>query len=51
MKDLLKQISADNLFGESVYFEKNEHLKVAGSVDTNLYYIEKGPNSLHDRQI
>ncbi len=37
--DLLK---ANNLFEEELVVKRNEFLKVAGTVDTNIYFIEDG---------
>ena len=42
LRDLLAKIKEDDLFEKSICLKKNEYLKIANSVDTNLYYVQKG---------
>lgn len=39
---LLDEIDAHNLWQKKVTLKRNEYLKVAGSIDTNLYFIVSG---------
>ncbi len=39
---LLDEIEAQNLWQKQVILKRNEYLKVAGSIDTNVYYIVSG---------
>lgn len=39
---LLEEIEAQNLWQKRLLLKRNEFLKVAGSVDTNVYYIVSG---------
>ncbi len=40
--ELISGLIENNLFEKTIELSRNEYLKTAGSVDTNLYYIEKG---------
>ncbi|WP_166920445.1 Crp/Fnr family transcriptional regulator [Flavobacterium poyangense] len=40
--DLIHLIQQNNLVEKTITIERNEFLKVKGSVDTNIYYIEEG---------
>lgn len=39
---LIETIEKENLWDKEVEIERNEYLKVKGSIDTNLYFIKKG---------
>ena len=39
---LVEIIEHDNLWEKDIEINRNEYLKVKGSIDTNLYFIEKG---------
>lgn len=39
---LLQSINDDNLWDNHIVLKRNEFLKIAGSTDTNLYYIVNG---------
>lgn len=39
---LLEEIEERNLWQKQVTLKRNEYLKVAGSVDTNMYFIVRG---------
>ncbi|KLT68623.1 Crp/Fnr family transcriptional regulator [Flavobacterium sp. ABG] len=40
--DLIHLIQQNNLVENTIAIERNEFLKVEGSVDTNIYFIEEG---------
>jgi CRP-like cAMP-binding protein len=42
IKELYRRIDLENLWEKSFTIERNEYLKVAGTADSNLYYIESG---------
>ncbi len=42
IKELYKRIDHENLWKKSFAIERNEYLKVAGTTDTNLYFIMSG---------
>lgn len=42
IKELYRRIDLENLWEKSLTIERNEYLKVAGTADSNLYYIESG---------
>ncbi|WP_375323311.1 Crp/Fnr family transcriptional regulator [Flagellimonas sp. GZD32] len=42
IKELYKRIDHENLWEKSFAIERNEYLKVAGTTDTNLYFIMSG---------
>ncbi|SDQ20060.1 Crp/Fnr family transcriptional regulator [Flagellimonas zhangzhouensis] len=42
IKELYKRIDDENLWEKNFTIERNEYLKVAGTTDTNLYFIESG---------
>ena len=39
---LLQTIEENDLWEKTVHFKRNEFIKVSGSIDTNLYFIESG---------
>ena len=39
---LIETIENNNLWGKEIEISRNEFLKVKGSIDTNLYFVEKG---------
>lgn len=39
---ILEALKTNNLFEKEVLLKRNEFLKVAGTIDTNIYYIEEG---------
>ena len=39
---ILSLLKENNLFENELIFKRNEFLKVAGSIDTNIYFIEEG---------
>ncbi|MBP0902227.1 Crp/Fnr family transcriptional regulator [Mariniflexile gromovii] len=47
LRGLLSKIIEENAFEKSVHLKKNEYLKIAGSSDTNLYYVEEGALSVY----
>ncbi|CAM3686539.1 cyclic nucleotide-binding protein [Flavobacterium saliperosum S13] len=39
---ILETLKTNNLFEKEVLLKRNEFLKVAGTIDTNIYFIEEG---------
>lgn len=39
---LYSKIESQNLWDNELHFERNNYLKVGGSIDTNLYYVATG---------
>lgn len=39
---ILELLKENNLFENELVFKRNEFIKVAGTVDTNIYFIEEG---------
>lgn len=42
LKNLLQQIEEQGLWERSVGLSRNEYLKVSGSTDTNVYFVQSG---------
>lgn len=40
--DIAALLDANGLFGRNITLERGDFLKKAGSIDTNIYYIEEG---------
>lgn len=42
LQQLIEKIHAQNLWERELELRRNEYLKVAGSTDTNLYFVQEG---------
>ena len=42
VSELIRKLDEHNLWQETLSFERNEHIKVHGSTDTNIYYVVSG---------
>lgn len=40
--ELYKRIDKQNLWDKKISLKRNEHLKIAGTIETNLYYVISG---------
>ena len=47
---ILELLKANNLFEKDLVLKRNEFLKVAGSSDTNIYFIEEGSLRIYIEQ-
>ena len=42
VNEIYKQIEKQNLWGRTISLKRNEYLKVAGTIETNLFYVVSG---------
>lgn len=47
---ILELLKANNLFEKDLVLKRNEFLKVAGTLDTNIYFIEEGSLRIYIEQ-
>lgn len=42
ISQLIARISKENLWEKEIQLERNEYLKIKGSIDTNIYHVDHG---------
>lgn len=42
IQNLIEQINSENLWDKTIHLERNEYLKVKGSIDTSIYLVLNG---------